>query len=246
MNIQNRCRQAFASLAVAIAALLHFGDARAVELELVLAIDASPSVDAGEFQLQMAGYAAAFRHREMLRAVDSIGDAGMAVSVVLWGGPRDHVTVVDWVIIRDRSGARALADMLESVPRNLSTSSTVIGDAITYAIAQFDTNDFDGRRRVIDVSGDGRSNTGHQPALGRDRAIAAGITVNGLTILNDEGGLDLYYLWNVVGGPQSFVEIANDYHDFAEAILRKLIREIRGAPSVQLDPIEPYVDLAMD
>ena len=80
----------------------------------------------------------------MLRAVDSIGDAGMAVSVVLWGGPRDHVTVVDWVIIRDRSGARALADMLESVPRNLSTSSTVIGDAITYAIAQFDTNDFDG------------------------------------------------------------------------------------------------------
>lgn len=70
--------------------------------------------------------------------------------------------------------------------------------------------------------------------------------MNGLTILNDEGGLDLYYLWNVVGGPQSFVEIANDYHDFEEAILRKLIREIRGAPSVQLGPIEPYVDLAMD
>ena len=239
-------RAALASLLVLISVLAQLGEARAVELGLVLAIDASPSVDAGEYQLQMAGYAAAFRHREMMRAVDSIGDAGMAVTVVLWGGPRDHVTVVDWTIIRDRASARAFADILERVPRTLSTSSTAIGDAITYAIGRFAGNNIKARRWVIDVSGDGRSNTGHQPAVGRDRAVAAGITVNGLTILNDEGGLDLYYLWNVVGGPQSFVEIANDYHDFEEAILRKLIREIRGVPSVHPEPAEHHIDLAMD
>jgi len=105
-----KSRQAFASLIVSIIVLANVGEVRAVELGLVLAIDASPSVDAGEYQLQMAGYAAAFRDREMLRAIDSIDIAGMAVTVVLWGGPRDHVTVVDWTIIRDRSSARAFAD----------------------------------------------------------------------------------------------------------------------------------------
>ena len=232
--------------AIVFAALVTIGDAKAVELELVLAVDASPSVNASEFQLQMAGYAAAFRHREMLRAIDTIGDAGMAVSVVLWGGANDHLTAVDWTIIRDRTGARAFANILERVPRALATNGTAIGAALSYSIGQLNANGIDGRRQVIDVSGDGRSNAGHQPALGRDRAIAAGITVNGLTILNDEGGLDLYYRWNVVGGPQSFVEIADDYDDFEDAILRKLIREIRGAPSVQLKPIDRGVDVAMD
>ena len=225
---------------------LPIGAADAVELELLLAVDASPSVNATEFKLQMAGYAAAFRHPEMLRAIETIGDAGIAVSVVLWGGANDHLTAVGWTLIRDRSSALAFADTLERVPRSLATNGTAIGAALTYSVSQLRANGINGRRMVIDVSGDGRSNAGHQPALGRDRAIAAGITVNGLTILNDEGGLDLYYRWNVVGGPQSFVEIADGYEDFEDAILRKLVREIRGAPSVWLEPGEREIDLAMD
>ena len=225
---------------------LPLDDTGAVELELLLAVDASPSVNAAEFKLQMAGYAAAFRHPEMLRAIESIGEAGMAVSVVLWGGANDHLTAVGWTLIRDRASARDFANTLERVPRALATNGTAIGAALSYSISQLRANGINGRRMVIDVSGDGRSNAGHQPALGRDRAIAAGITVNGLTILNDEGGLDLYYRWNVVGGPQSFVEIADDYDDFEDAILRKLIREIRGAPSVWHEPGDHDIDVAMD
>ena len=100
------------------------------------------------------------------------------------------------------------------------------------------TNLFEGRRKVIDVSGDGRTNQGSNPARARDDAVAEGITINGLAILNEDALVDRHYLANVIGGTGSFVMQADDYEDFARAIVEKLIKEIAGVPIAALPPGE--------
>ena len=107
---------------------------------------------------------------------------------------------------------------------------TAIGDALEFAIGQLEGNGFDGRRKVIDVSGDGRNNRGSAAKQARDVAVARGITVNGLAILNEDPTLDRYYATNVIGGTGAFVMTANDYEAYVLAILTKLIKEIAGPP----------------
>ncbi len=200
-----------------------------VELELVLAVDASGSVDAGEFDLQVRGLATAFRDPDVVAAIRGVGPAGIAVALMQWSGPGHQLVVVDWTSVSDTRSAAHLADRIEAAGRQIH-GETSITRALGFSMQLFATNGFDGRRKVIDVSGDGPNNFGTPPDPMRDLAAAAGITVNGLAILNERPDLDRYYRDHVIGGPGAFLLTAADYQDFATAIRLKLIQDIRGAP----------------
>ena len=197
-----------------------------VDLELVLAVDVSSSVDRTEYDLQIHGLAEAFRHPAVQSAIRAVGSAGIAVAVVQWSGQGEQSLAVDWTQVTDRASASALAREIDNTARQLSGGQTAIGDALTFSLDQIEANGFQGRRRVIDVSGDGRANDGIEPSLARDLAVAQGVTVNGLTILNEEPFVDSYYGYNVIGGDGAFQMAADDYRHFALVILRKLVREI--------------------
>ena len=217
------------ALAMALS-LLWSAPSKAIELELVLAVDASTSVDYGEFNLQMAGYAAAFRNRDFIETIEAFALDGVAVCMTVWAGPGQSRVAIDWSIIRDGPTANAFAEAIDFAPRAVWGGSTAIGDSLAHAIDLIEGNGIDGRRRVIDVSGDGRANDGIPLAPGRARAERLGITVNGLTILNEEPNLDRFYQNDVIVGAAAFVETAESYEAFARAILRKLIREVRSSP----------------
>jgi hypothetical protein len=217
---------ALASIAVPVLGQDRVG----VDLELVLAVDASSSVSADEFDLQMRGLSNAFRHPGVIGAIRAAGDLGIAVTLVQWSDNRKQTVAVDWLAVSDEASALALSAEIESTPRFLVGGGTAIGGALQFAIRQFDRNNFSGRRRVIDLSGDGRTNQGSQPSKMRDLAVAAGITVNGLAIMNEDPSVANYYRYNVIGGTGAFVMSADDYSDFSRAILHKLIKEIAGAP----------------
>ncbi len=201
-----------------------------VDLELVLAVDASSSVSAAEFDLQMRGLSEAFRHPAVIGAIRAAGDLGIAVSLIQWSDNRKQIVAVDWLAVSDEASALAFSAEIESTPRFLVGGGTAIGGALQFSVRQFDRNNFTGRRRVIDLSGDGRNNQGSRPTKMRDRAVAQGITVNGLAILNEDPFMATYYRYNVIGGTGSFVMSADDYDDFSRAILHKMIKEIAGAP----------------
>ncbi|MFQ5623040.1 MAG: DUF1194 domain-containing protein [Paracoccaceae bacterium] len=199
-----------------------------VDLELVLAVDGSRSVDADEFSLQTEGIAAAFLHEDVLVALSAAAPRGIAVALVQWAGSLDQLTVVDWHHLKDREGAQIFAEQILLKGRQVRPGGTDIGEAIVFSLALLGRNRFDGTRRVIDVSGDGYDNAGGRPETARDIALGEGVVINGLTILNETPQLHGYYARRVVGGPGSFVIEAVDYSTFATAFRLKLIREIAG------------------
>jgi hypothetical protein len=201
-----------------------------VDLQLVLAVDASGSVSPHRFQLQMQGYAAAFRHPRVLNAILSGLTQSIAVIMFQWTGPALQAVTVKWSLIKDRDSMHAIADAIERAPRQLYGGGTSISGAIDAGVALINDSPYKGLRRVIDVSGDGSNNRGRPAAAARDEAVAAGIVINGLPILALEPLLDVYFEQNVIGGPGSFVVAAQDYESFAAAILKKLITEIAGVP----------------
>ena len=206
----------------------------AVDLALVLAVDASGSVDQTRFELQKQGYAAAFRHPRVIAAITSGANQSIAVIMMQWTGPALQVTVVPWTRISDAASANAFADAIAAAPRQLFSGGTSISGAIDTARALLFDNPFRPVRRIIDVSGDGANNRGRPASLARDEAVSAGIGINGLPILSLEPDLDRYYEQNVIGGPGAFVIAARNYDTFADAILKKLIAEIAGiAPREQ-------------
>jgi Protein of unknown function (DUF1194) len=200
-----------------------------VDLALVLAVDSSGSVDFGEYDLQTEGIAGAFRDPEVIEAIERGAPKGIAVSVVLWSGRGQQRVAVDWTRVRDRASADALAARIEAMGRGM-LAETALGEALRFAIDRLERSPFTADRRIIDISGDGRSNVGKDPDAYRDAAIAAGITINGLAILHDDLTLDLYYADHVVGGREAFVTTAHDYDDFARAMRHKLLKEIGGTP----------------
>lgn len=204
-----------------------------VSLELVLAVDASSSVSSEEFALQMRGLAEAFRHPTVITAIQGTGAQGIAVGLVQWSDNRKQIVAVDWRQIRNAAEAEAFAAEIDSAPRFLVGGGTAIGGALEFSMRQLEINGFRGQRQVIDVSGDGRTNQGPQPASRRDLAVSRGITINGLAILNEDPIIDGYYARNVIGGPGAFVMTANDYAAYGIAILAKLVREIEAVPIVQ-------------
>jgi hypothetical protein len=197
-------------------------------LNLVLAVDTSGSVSAGRFELQKQGYAAAFRNPRVLASIRSLDTQSIAVTMMQWTGPRLHVVVVDWTLIRDEASAEAFAVAIEAAPRQLFGGGTSISGAIDYSRLLLVQSSFKGERRVIDVSGDGSNNSGRPVTEARDEAVRDGIGINGLPILSIEPMLDRYYYDDVIGGPGAFMIPAENYDTFADAVLKKLITEIAG------------------
>jgi hypothetical protein len=208
----------------------------AVELELVLAVDTSASVDATEFDLQMRGLATAFRDPGIVATIRRAAPGGIAVSLVQWGGPLSQRLSVGWAHVDDAASAERFAARVEAARRAYVVEPTAIAHALNFAMELFAENGFAGRRRVIDVSGDGPNNYGYHPDAMRDWAVNAGITVNGLAVLGEHDDLEPYYRDHVIGGPGAFLVRAADYGDFARAIRLKLMREIEGAPLALATP----------
>ena len=210
--------------------------ARAVDLELALAVDVSGSIDPHEAELQRNGYIAAFRHPDVIRAISNGILGRIAVAYYEWAGFGHMRVIVDWTIIGGAESAHAFADALTKNPPQ-TARRTAIADAINFAVPYFSKNDIEGTRRVIDVSGDGPNNWGGSVKVARDAAVAAGVTINGLPIINNRPSpfgwpsmpnLDLYYRDCVIGGPGAFIVVANNFKDFARAVRKKLILEIAG------------------
>jgi hypothetical protein len=214
-------------MAVALAVVLLAGPARAADadLQLVLAIDSSSSVSMDEYYLQLDGYAAALRHPDLLKAIRSGSRQAVAVTMFEWSGPKQQQVNFEWRLLTDAESLEKFAAELQNAPRLVIGGETAIGNAIDFAMDLLDRG-AGGGRRVIDISGDGASNQGRPVTAARDDALFRGITINGLPVLNEEPDVDEFYRRFVVGGPGAFVIAAHDYHDFSEAILKKLVREI--------------------
>lgn len=245
---------AFALLATVPAA----GDTRAqqaVDLELVLAVDTSGSIDVEETMLQRDGYRAALSSDEVILAVTAGPLGRIALAYVEWAGAGTARTVVDWRLIDGRAAAEAfLADLDQSWPQ--TGQRTSISGVIEHVLPMFETNGFSGARRIIDISGDGPNNNGMPVLAARERASAAGVGVNGLVILNNQPGpegfpvledLDIYFEECVITGPGAFVLAADGFADFGRAIRRKLVLEIadlapRREPGtgLRLYPVRSY------
>ena len=204
--------------------------ARAVDLQLVLAVDASGSVDTSRFELQKRGYAEAFADPRVIDAIRTGSLRAIAVAMMQWTGPEMQNVVVGWTLITDPDSAMRFSKAIDAAPRSLFGGGTSISGAIDVGRTLFERSGFRGERRVIDISGDGANNRGRPAALARDEAVRSGVVINGLPILTLEPDLDRYYRANVIGGPGAFVIAVDSYEKFAAAILQKLIQEIAAAP----------------
>jgi hypothetical protein len=224
-------RRGLASAALTAAAVLTCvapeGSAEEVDLQLLFAVDFSRSVDADEHALQINGLANALRDAEVIEVILRAAPNGVAMALMQWAGPGEQVLSVPWFTVRDETTAEAFATKIEMVGRpTMTNGGTAIGDALARGIALVRESSYSATRQVIDISGDGKTNIGDSPAPLRARAVALGMTVNGLVILNEERQLNLYYYERVIGGPGAFVLQVQNYQDFARAMRLKLIREI--------------------
>ncbi len=198
-----------------------------VDLQLVLAVDCSNSVNDVRFELQKQGYAAAFRNPQVIRAIGSGAVQAIAVTMVQWTGPFHHAQVVPWMLIKDSASAHAVADAIARSERELfGGHGTSISGAIDTGVMLLSQSPFKSSRRTIDISGDGRNSSGRPVIRARDDAVAAGIGINGLPIMSLDQTLDRYFHSFVIGGPGAFMIPAANYENFADAIVKKLILEI--------------------
>ena len=199
-----------------------------VDLALCLAVDASSSVDYREFDLMLGGSAAAFRDPEIAAAILSGRRQAIAIAMLMWSGLREQEVAIGWTRIDNAAALGALADRIEALPRLVPPGVTALGEAIAAGLALLGRCPAEATRNVLDVSGDGSNNRGREPGPVRDIGVAAGVTINGLAVVNEEPDLVAYYRAEVIGGPGSFVMATPDYRAFAEAIREKLLREIGG------------------
>ena len=209
-----------------------------VDLELVLAVDVSGSMDVQEQALQRRGYAEAFRHPEVLTALRAGVYGRIAVTYVEWAGPRAQSVTVPWTLVEDTATAAQMASAIAIAPTPRLRGTSISG-ALAFAAPLFEGNGYAGLRRAIDVSGDGPNNAGAPLVPVRDAVVAAGIVINGLPITlapsleRAIGGPDLaaYYRDCVIGGPGAFVIAVDEPGQLLETIRRKLILEIAGLPA---------------
>jgi hypothetical protein len=219
-------RATLAAMALTIAAPGPLRAGTPVDLELVIAVDVSGSMDAGEFALQREGYVAAIRHPEFIDAVRSGRYGRVALTYVEWSGVDHQSVVVPWRVLDDAVSANAFAEALAAQPPVIDRG-TSISAALLFATALFEENSFDGLRQVIDISGDGPNNYGPPVTTAREVAVGRGVVINGLPILIRPSPLfpamDRYYTDCVIGGAGSFVLPVTATGEFAEAIRRKLV-----------------------
>src|SRR5688572_10373 len=204
-----------------------------VDLELVLAVDVSRSMDLDELDVQREGYVAAFRHPDVISAIKSGPLGRIAVTYIEWAGPESQATVIPWIVIDGEQAAQALATRLLSTARG-RYMWTSISASLLYSAAAFDRNELTSARQVIDISGDGPNNRGSPIEPVRETVTASGITINGLPLVFKRSGpysfpnLDVYYQDCVIGGPGAFLIPVHDLSQFALAVRRKLLLEIAG------------------
>jgi hypothetical protein len=230
------------TVVAALVLLLVFAGARpahadGVDLMVILTADVSRSVDDGEFELQRKGYAAAVSDPRVLAAIRKGVNKAIAVSFIEWSGADEQKVVVDWQRLADEEDAGSIAAAIMAPPRSF-TGRTSISAAIDFAVTRFPAAKWQSARRVIDVSGDGNSNAGRALTDARDDAVKKGITINGLAIINNRpdmvysththppGGLPDYYKKNVIGGPGAFLMVVTDFNSFADAMAKKMVKEI--------------------
>ena len=199
--------------------------ADACGLELVLAMDVSRSVVDSEYDLQMNGLAAAVRDAEVIETINWI-QGGMMVIVTQWSGPEAQAQHVPWTHLTNAASIAAFATAIERQDRVFFASYTAVGDALFHADSLSATNPLRCKKRVIDVSGDGASNRGRSARHMAEALAASGVTVNGLVILGARPDPAEFYLRNVVRGDGAFLETAANFADYANAIKRKLLREL--------------------
>lgn len=222
----------FRSAAAAAAVLVSVSmPAKAVPvgLELSLLVDVSGSVSTTEYNLQRSGYVQAFQSAAVQNAIMSSVGGAIAVNFIQWSGAASQQQSVGWTLINSVASANAFATLINGVTRAFN-GSTAPGSALNYAVPLFNSNGFEGARNVIDVSGDGEQNEGANTLAARNAALAAGITtINGIVIGGDPA-VATFYQNNIVGGSGGFLELANNFNDFGDAIQRKLVREITPTP----------------
>jgi hypothetical protein len=206
-----------------------------VDIELVIAVDVSYSMDLDELAVQREGYARAIVSKEFLQALRTGPNSQISVTYFEWSASSDQKIIIPWRVIDGRETADAVADEIMNTPVRRGSRTSISG-AISFAIPLFDEDPYRGLRRVIDISGDGPNNNGAPVTPVRDEALAKGIVINGLPIMIKEpsystmdiDNLDWYYEDCVIGGPGAFVVPIKDRENFKEAIRTKLIREVAG------------------
>jgi hypothetical protein len=230
-------RTAVLLLALVLTATPFARAAEEVDLLLVFSSDVSRSIDHPKFLLQRDGYAAAVSSPMVIDAIKSGPNGKIAVSFIEWSGYGAQKVVVDWTVLDSLQSGRRFGDQIVEAPRSFADRTSIAG-GIDAAVVQLERANYVAPRRTIDVSGDGTNNAGRDVRLARDEALAKQITINGLVILSDRsvpwnaehtnppGGLEKYYRDNVMGGPGSFVMVAEDFQSFGKAIVKKMIAEI--------------------
>ena len=223
-----------------------------VDVELILAVDVSYSMDMDELAVQREGYAQAIVSKEFLQALKSLSSGKIAITYFEWAAANDQKIIIPWRVIDGPETADAVSQEILKTPIRRASRTSISG-AIYFAMPLFEENPYHGLRRVIDISGDGANNNGAPVTGARDAALAKGITINGLPIMvkdpsystMDIDNLDFYYEDCVTGGPGSFVVSIKDRDKFKEAIRTKLLLEVAGrTPERRIVPVaekEPRV-----
>ena len=227
--------------ALAMPAILRAGRARAatpVDVELILAVDVSRSVDPEEQEMQFSGYEAAFRDPQLIEGIMGGPVGAIAVTMFTWSDWHIQNTVVPWMLLDGAGSSNRFADAIGNAPRRTWLYTSISG-AMDFAARQFGQG-FEGTRKVVDISGDGVNNSGRPVADARAEALAQGIVLNGLAVLDRTPQplslasslppLDTYYQNEVIGGPGAFLVVAEGFQAFEAAVRRKIIREIAAVP----------------
>ena len=242
-------RRGFLATALAAPALLprigRADEGEPVDVELVLAVDVSRSVDQAEQEMQFRGYAAAFRDPKLIEGIAGGPLGQIAVTLFTWSDWHIQELLVPWMKIDGAASAEHVAQAIDAAPRRTWLYTSIAG-AIDFASGLFGQG-YEGTRKVVDISGDGVSNSGRPLAEARRDALQKGIVLNGLAVLDRTPEpwaaglqpLDEYYREEVIGGPGSFLMVAEGFGAFEHAVKRKIIREIAAAP-----PPGPLVERA--
>jgi hypothetical protein len=226
--------------------------APAVDLELIIAVDVSYSMDLDELAVQREGYAQAIVSKEFLQALSAGPNSKISVTYFEWSASSDQKVIIPWRVIDGPETADAVANEIMKTPVRRGSRTSISG-AILFAMPLFDQDPYRGLRRVIDISGDGPNNNGPPVTPARDEALGKGIVINGLPIMvkepsvsmTDIENLDWYYEDCVIGGPGSFVVPIQAREKFKEAIRTKLLQEVAGEtperPVIAVSDREPRV-----
>jgi len=223
-----------------------------IDLQLVLAVDVSRSIDDDEYALQREGYAQAITHPAVVGAIQGNQHHRIVVTLFEWSSVEQQRILVPWMVIQDAETAEIFAERLRRASRAFAGWTSISG-AIGYGLRLIEDSPLQGDRKVIDISGDGVNNSGGLPGALRDEAVRRGVTVNGLVIENDrptpgffqavpQPALDQYYRDHVIGGSGAFVMAIKDFESFAHAIVNKLIKEIAGIDVASSSGFALWVD----